>query len=154
MLTAKDIMTTDVVTLTPEADIATAAKLLLEKHINGVPVVNEEGKLKGILCQSDLVAQQKTMRMPSLFTLLDGYIAFTSNTEMEKEISKISATNVEQAMTSSPKTISPDTTIEEIANLMINKKIYTLPVIEDGMLIGVVGKEDILKVLTSKGADF
>jgi CBS domain-containing protein len=149
MLKAKDIMSTDVVTLTPDTDIATAAKLLVEKHINGVPVINDDGTLAGVLCQSDLVAQQKSVRLPSLFTLLDGYIAFTSNAEMEKEISKISATKVEQAMTVSPKTITPEATIEDIANLMINKKLYTLPVIENKKLIGVVGKEDILKVLTN-----
>ncbi|WP_027179520.1 CBS domain-containing protein [Maridesulfovibrio bastinii] len=149
MLKAKDIMSTDVVTLTPDTDIATAAKLLVERHINGVPVINEDGSLAGVLCQSDLVAQQKSVRLPSLFTLLDGYIAFTSNAEMEKEISKISATKVEQAMTVSPKTITPEATIEDIANLMINKKLYTLPVIENKKLIGIVGKEDILKVLTN-----
>ncbi len=151
MLKAKDIMTTDVVTLSPETDIATAAKMLLEKHINGLPVINEDSTLAGVLCQSDLVAQQESISMPSLFTLLDGYITFSSSTEMEKEISKISATMVEQAMTRSPKTVSPETTIEEIANLMVNKKLYTLPVLENGKLVGIVGKEDILRVLTSAG---
>lgn len=149
MLKAKDIMTTNVTTLTPDTKIAAAAKILLEKHINGLPVINKDGSLAGVLCQSDLVAQQKSMRMPSLFTLLDGYISFTSNTEMEKEISKISATEVKQAMTLAPKSINPETTIEEIANLMVNKKLYTLPVLDDGKLVGVVGKEDLLKVLTS-----
>lgn len=58
MLKAKDIMTKEVATVSPETEISTAAKLLLEKRINGLPVVDAFGRLVGVLCQSDLVAQQ------------------------------------------------------------------------------------------------
>ena len=55
MKTAKDIMTRDVVTVTPETDINAAAKILLDRDFNGLPVLDEEGRLVGVLCQSDLV---------------------------------------------------------------------------------------------------
>ena len=74
MLRAEDIMTKEPVTLSPETEIVEAAKLLLEKNINGVPVVDGIGKLVGILCQSDLIKQQKRLPIPSIFTLLDGFI--------------------------------------------------------------------------------
>ena len=147
MLKAKDIMTSGALTLEPDNDVATAAKLMLEKHLNGLPVVDRSGKLIGVLCQSDLVAQQKSISMPSLFTILDGFISFSSNEELEREVNKIAATKVEHAMTPDPVTIGPDTEIEKIADLMVEKKFYTLPVVEDGKLVGVVGKEDVLKVL-------
>ncbi|WP_432736228.1 CBS domain-containing protein [Maridesulfovibrio sp. FT414] len=148
MLKAKDIMTSGALTLEPESDVATAAKLLLEKHLNGVPVVDQEGKLVGVICQSDLVAQQKSVSMPSLFTILDGFISFTSNEDLEREVNKIAATKVAHAMTPNPVTITPETGIEQIADLMVERKLYTLPVVEDGKLVGVVGKEDVLKTLT------
>jgi hypothetical protein len=69
MLKAKDIMTKEPITVSPNTEITKAAKLLLEKGINGVPVV-DSGRLVGILCQSDLIAQQKNLPMPSVFTLL------------------------------------------------------------------------------------
>ncbi|TIH12184.1 CBS domain-containing protein [Marinifilum sp. JC120] len=147
MLKAKDIMTSGALTLEPENDVATAAKLMLEKHLNGLPVVDRDGKLVGVICQSDLVAQQKSISMPSLFTILDGFISFSSNEELEREVNKIAATKVEHAMTPNPITIDPDTGIEKIADLMVEKKFYTLPVVEEGKLVGVVGKEDVLKVL-------
>lgn len=147
MLKAKDIMTSGALTLEPENDVATAAKLMLEKHLNGLPVVDGSGKLVGVICQSDLVAQQKTISMPSLFTILDGFISFSSNEELEREVNKIAATKVEHAMTPNPITIEPDTSIEKIADLMVERKFYTLPVVENGKLVGVVGKEDVLKVL-------
>ncbi len=65
MLKAKDIMTRAVITVSPDMEIVHAAKILLENRINGVPVMDETGKLVGILCQSDLIAQQKKLPIPS-----------------------------------------------------------------------------------------
>ena len=147
MLTAKDIMTTDVITISPEAEIAQAAQLLLTNRINGVPVVNEAGELVGILCQSDLIIQQKNIPIPSLFTLLDGFIPLTSSKKIDKEVEKIAATKVEDAMTANPVTVTPDTGIEEIAAFMVEKNYHTLPVVEANKLVGIVGKEDVLRTL-------
>ena len=149
MLTAKDIMTTDIVTLSAGLEIGQAAARLLEKRINGAPVVDAAGNLIGILCQSDLIATQKKLSIPSLFTLLDGFFPLRSMKHMETEIEKIAALTVEKAMTKKPVTVSPDTPIEEIATLMVEKGFHTLPVLEDGRLVGVVGKEDVLRTLTA-----
>ena len=146
MLTAQDIMTTDCITLTPDTDIATAAKTLLDKNINGAPVV-EGDKVVGVLCQADLIAQQKRITLPSFFTLLDGVFPISSHEDLEREMTKISATKVGEAMTPAPTFIMPKTSIEDIATMMANEKLYTLPVIENGKLVGVVGKEDVLKTL-------
>ena len=147
MIKAKDIMTREVITLTPETEIAEAARLLLEKRINGAPVVNSAGKLVGILCQSDLIAQQKSIPIPSLFTLLDGYISLKTSKRMDKEVEKIAATKVAEAMTPDPVTVDPETDIEKVAVLMVEKNYHTLPVIEAGELVGILGKEDVLRTL-------
>jgi len=147
MLTAKDIMTVDVITISPEAEVAQAAKLLLVNRINGVPVLNDAGELVGILCQSDLIIQQKNIPIPSLFTLLDGFIPLTSSKKLDKEVEKIAATTVADAMTANPVTVKLDTEIEKIAALMVEKNYHTLPVIDGDKLVGVVGKEDVLKTL-------
>jgi len=99
MLKAKDIMTTRMITLTPDTHITDAARILLENRINGAPVIDGEGKLRGILCQSDLIAQQKRLPVPSVFTLLDSLIPLTSQKSMERDIKKIAATTVSEAMT-------------------------------------------------------
>ena len=147
MITAKDIMTRDVITISPETEIAQAAKLLLTNRINGVPVVNAEGELVGILCQSDLIIQQKNIPIPSLFTFLDGFIPLTSSKKLDEEVEKIAATKAGDAMTANPVTVSPDTEIEKIAALMVEKSYHTLPVVDEGQLVGIVGKEDVLKTL-------
>ena len=147
MQKVSDIMTTKVFSLSPDSDISEAAKLLLEKRINGAPVVDGAGKVVGILCQSDLIAQQKRFPVPSFFTLLDGIIPLVSQKHMEKEVEKMAAFKVSQAMTKDPVTVTPDTALDEVATLMVDKKLHTLPVVKDGRLVGVVGKEDVLRTL-------
>jgi CBS domain-containing protein len=150
MLKVKDIMTREIFTVTPENEIAQAAKLLLSKRINGVPVVDKTGKLVGILCQSDLIAQQKSIPIPSLFTLLDGYIPLTLLNRLDKEVEKIAAAKVEHAMTPNPTTVDPETDIEKVAVLMVEKNYHTLPVVDRGKLVGIVGKEDVLRTLITE----
>jgi CBS-domain-containing membrane protein len=150
MLKVKDIMTREIITVSPETEIAKAAKILLEKRINGLPVIDASGSLVGILCQSDLVAQQKSIPIPSVFTLLESFIPLTSIKRIDKEVEKIAALTVKQAMTPSPVTVSPETDIEEVARLMVDKKYHTLPVMAGNKVVGIVGKEDVLKTLLSK----
>ena len=150
MLTVKNIMTRDLITVSPDTEIVHAAKLLLEKGINGIPVVDRKGELVGIICQSDLIAQQKRLPIPSIFTLLDGFIPLASMKHFEKAVQKIAATTVADAMTPNPVTVQTDTGIEELASLMVDKSFHTLPVVDEGKLVGVVGKEDVLRTFTSE----
>ena len=150
MLKAKDIMTREIITVSPETEIANAAKILLEERINGLPVIDAFGRLVGILCQSDLVAQQKNIPIPSVFTMLESYVPLTLIKRIDKEVEKIAALKVEQAMTSNPVTVSPETDIADVAKLMVDKKYHTLPVVEGDKVVGIVGKEDVLKTLLPK----
>ena len=147
MLKVKDIMTTEVITVSPETEIVQATKLLLENRINGVPVLDETGRLVGILCQSDLIAQQQKIPIPSFFTLLDGLIPLISEKQIDKQVRKIAAVTVAEAMTPNPVTVQPDTNIEEVAALMVDRNFHTIPVMDEGELVGIVGKEDILRTL-------
>ena len=142
-----EIMTPNPITVNASMEVVAAAKILLDRRINGVPVLDDAGKLVGILCQSDIIAQQKKLPVPSLFSFLDGYINLSSMKGIEKEVRKIAATAVADAMTPNPVTVSPDSSIETVAALMVDHNLHTLPVVADGRLVGVVGKEDILKTL-------
>ena len=147
MITVRDIMTTDLIKVTPDMDIARAAKILLDNRINGVPVVDDSGRLVGLLCQSDLITQQKKLPIPTLFTFLDGLIRLTSMKQLEKQVGKIAALTVSEAMTPKPVTVKPDTGLETVAALMVDSNFHTLPVVEDSELVGIIGKEDVLRTL-------
>jgi len=150
MTKAEDIMETNVICVFPDTEISRAVEILLNNHINGVPVVNEKKELLGILCQSDLIFQQKTLPIPPIFTILDSIIPLSSSKKLEDTLRKISATTVDQAMIKNPVAVSSDTPVSEIASLMVEKHFHTIPVVDGKKLIGIIGKEDILKTLISK----
>lgn len=152
MLEVKEIMTREVLTATPTMEIAEATSLLMSNKINGLPVVDEAGRLVGILCRSDIIAQQKKLPLPSLFTFLDGFITFSSMKSIEKEARKIAALTVADAMTHNPVSVGPDSTIETVAALMVDRNFHTLPVVVDGALVGVVGQSDVLATIASATA--
>ena len=147
MLTAKDIMSTNLITFSPDTEVTKAAEILLENRINGAPVVDDNNQILGILCQSDLIAQQKKLPIPTLFTFLEGIFQLSSSKQIEKQVRKIAALTVSEAMTPNPVTLQPDTGLEAIAALMIDSNFHTLPVVESGKLVGIVGKEDVLRTL-------
>ncbi len=145
MIKAKDIMKTSIISVAPDTGISKAVKILLDNHINGVPVINKQNELVGILCQSDLIFQQKKMSVPPIFTILDSIIPLSSSRKLEEELEKISAASVEQAMVAQPVTVAPETPISEIASLMVEKHFHTIPVVDGTKLVGIIGKEDVLR---------
>jgi CBS domain-containing protein len=147
MIKAKDLMTRDVVTVTPDTEVNQIAKLLLEKHFNGVPVLDRNGALVGIICQSDLIAEQKKLPLPSVFTLLDSFIPIHTPGRTDREIHKIAAIKASEAMTPNPLTVGPETGIDELAEIMVNRGFHTIPVVERGKLVGIIGKSDVLRTL-------
>jgi CBS domain-containing protein len=150
MIKAEDIMETNVICVSLDTEIPKAVKILLKNHINGVPVMNDQEELVGILCQSDLIFQQKEMPIPPIFTILDSIIPLSSSKKLEETLQKISAATVAQAMIKNPVTVAADTPVSEIASLMVEKHFHTIPVVDGKKLLGIIGKEDVLKTLISK----
>jgi CBS-domain-containing membrane protein len=140
MKKASDIMETNIICVTPDTDIPKAVGILLDNHINGVPVVNDKEELVGILCQSDLIFQQKEMPVPPIFTILDSIFPLSSSKKIDEEFRKIAATTVAQAMAKDVVSVAPDTPVSEIASLMVEKHFHTIPVVKDKKLVGIIGK--------------
>jgi len=82
-------------------------RILLDNHINGTPVLGQDDRLLGIICQSDLIAQQKKLPIPTFFTFLESVIQTTSMKEIDKQVRKIAALTVSQAMSPDPVTVEP-----------------------------------------------
>lgn len=147
MLTAKDIMSTNVITIGPSESVKELAQLLSSKGISGAPVVNELGTLLGIVTESDLIDQKKKIHLPTVVTILDSVFYLENPDKMEQEMKKMAGSKVEDIYTPSPVFISETTTIEEIATIMAEKGIHTLPVLDDNNLVGIVGRKDIIKTI-------
>ncbi len=147
MLKAQDIMTIEVITVTPETKVHELAQLLTDKNIGGAPVLDESGSLLGVVTESDLIDQKKKIHIPTMVTLLDSFIYLENPDRMAKEMKKFAGSTVGDILSKSPLTVEEDTPLEEIATIMAEKHVHTLPVMKDEKLVGIIGKKDIIKTL-------
>lgn len=147
MQKAMDIMTKNVITVTPETTVFELAKVLADNNIGGAPVVNENGALLGVVTENDLIDQKKKIHIPTVVTILDSVFFLAHPNKMDKEIKKIAGASVGDIYTEQPVTVNKETPLDEIATIMSEKGIHTLPVMKEDTLVGVIGKQDIIKTL-------
>jgi CBS domain-containing protein len=144
MRKAKDIMTRDVITVKPDTTIEELARILMKYQINGTPVVNDNGNLKGIVTENDLISKNSRLHIPTILRLFDAFIPLGTS-RLEVEIKKMAASTVGEICTRDVITIDDETPVEDIATIMTEKKIHLLPVLKEGKLVGIIGKKDIIK---------
>ncbi len=147
MLKVADVMTKEVITVTPETSLRELAEILSERRINGAPVIDDEGDVVGVVCESDLMQQNKPLHIPTVFVLLDSFIPIGNPWKMEQEIKRITASKVADIYVHPAVCVSPDTDLSEAARLMAERKLYTIPVLERGKLVGILGKSDVIRSL-------
>jgi len=147
MLTAKDIMTKNVVTVTDDTSLEKLSSILITNEISGVPVLDNAGGLYGIVTENDLIRQNKRLHIPTVVSFLDAAIYLESSKKFEEEVRRVTATKVGEICTRKVVTITEDTTVTDIATLMSEKKVYLLPVLKAGKLTGIVGKRDVVKAV-------
>lgn len=149
MQKAQDIMTKDVVTVTPATTVTELALLLASHKIGGAPVLDSSGNLLGVVTESDLIDQKKKIHIPTVVTILDSVFYLENPDKMEKEMKKIAGSTVGDIYSKGALTVTEDTLLDEIATLMAEKNVHTLPVMQGDTLVGVIGKKDIIKTLIS-----
>jgi CBS domain-containing protein len=149
MQKAQDIMTKNVITATPATTVTELAQLLASHNIGGVPVLDLSGTLLGVATESDLIDQKKKIHIPTVVTILDSVFYLENPDKMEKEMKKIAGSTVGDIYSKDPITVDEETLIDEIATLMAEKNVHTLPVMRGEELVGVIGKKDIIKTLIS-----
>ena len=148
MKTATDIMTKNVVSVTLDTSIKDLAGILINNNISGVPVLDKGSSLCGIVTESDLIFQNKRLQLPPVITILDSFLFLDNPDRMEQELKKIAGATVRDIYTEEIVSIGPDTPLDEIATIMTEKKIHTLPVLsKDGEMVGIVGKKDIIRTI-------
>ena len=147
MLTAKQLMTNKVITVTGTTPVRELAKILLENNISGAPVLDDHDKLVGVVTESDLIDQNKKVHIPTVLTILDSFIFLESPNKMEKELKKMAGTTVEDIFAHEVISVQKGTPLDEVATLMAEKNVHTLPVMDGEKLVGVIGKSDIIRTL-------
>lgn len=143
---ARDLMTTDLITVTADASMTDVAKLMVERSISGIPVVDGD-RLLGIVTESDILVRAKRLDLPTFLPLMGGLLYLKGPDRLESELQKLTATRADEVMTKKVHAISPDTTLEDIATIMVERKVNRLPVIADDKLVGLITRSDVVKAI-------
>ena len=144
-MTIEDVMTRDLITVTPAMPIHQAARLMVEHGVSGLPVVDDDGRLVGIISEGDLILRQTRREQRPWWRSF-----FDDGEQLAREYQKAVGTTVGEVMTRTVVSISPVWGIETAAAIMRSKGIRRLPVVHDGRLVGIVTRADLIKALAAE----
>jgi CBS domain-containing protein len=150
MITAGEIMTRDVVTVKKETTVLDIAEIFTRRRISSVPVVDDAGELIGIVTETDLIEQDKSLHIPTVVSLFDWVIYLESGKKFEKELKKMTGQTVGDIYSTDVVSISPSTPVSDIADLMSSRKIHAIPVVEQKRVVGVVSRIDMIRSMIGK----
>jgi CBS domain-containing protein len=144
-LRLNELMTTDIITVGPDAPLKEAARRMIEAGISGLPVTDDEGELLGVITEADFVANEAERRAPRRARLLRHWLKDEEMPAHERQVRDV--------MTAEVKTLPPDADHAEAARMMHKEGIKRIPVVrEDGRLVGIVSRGDILRAFTRSDA--
>jgi CBS domain-containing protein len=147
--TVAEVMTPNPIAVTPQTSLQEAIKVIAEKNISGLPVVDDSGKLVGVISETDLMWQETGIDPPPYIMFLDSVIYLQNPNRHEKLVHKVLGQTVGEVMTDKPITIKPSQTLREAAQLMAERKIGRLIVTDetDGTISGIVTRGDIIRAM-------
>lgn len=142
---AKEIMSTNVISVPGETTIKEIAEILIEKKISGVPVIDEQENLIGIVTEGDLLRKEANPRTPRYFGILGAVIYYGGMEQYKEDFKKLAALKASEIMTTKVVTAAKETEVSDLANLMVNNNIKRIPITENAKVIGMVSRADIIK---------
>ena len=146
--TVADVMSRDPIVVRAETPLKEAIQILAERHISGLPVVDDVGKLVGIISETDLMWQETGVTPPAYIMFLDSVIYLKNPATYERDLHKALGQTVGEVMSQNPITISPDKTLREAAQLMHDRSVHRLPVLDSAsQVIGVLTRGDIIRAM-------
>ena len=142
-----DIMTREVVSVRTDMRVGQIARVFREHQLSGLPVVDSEGELVGVITELDMVKRHARPQMPAFLPLLGAYLPLGTK-EYKESLRRITGVTAEDIMTTPVNTISPDASIEDAATVMVSNRSNPLPVVDNsGRMVGIVSRTDILGVI-------
>ncbi len=151
-LKVRDIMTTPVITAKPDTTVRELADILAKNKISGVPVVDDRDRVLGMVSEADVIVQDADLHFPYYVQFLESVIYLESVHKFEERFRRAFGSKVSEIMTKDVVSVPPDETVREVATLMANRNVNRLPVTQDGRLVGIVTRGDIVRAIAQKKA--
>ena len=149
--TVADIMTANPTTVSPQTSLQEAIQILAEKKISGLPVVDENEQLVGVISETDLTWQATGVDAPPYVMFLDSVIYLQNPLKHNEEVHKALGQTVKEVMSDRPTTVKGSQLVREAAKIMHDKKVRRLPVVDDNSkLVGIITQGDVIKMMASE----
>jgi CBS domain-containing protein len=147
----RDIMDAEPATVHRDTPVEDVVRALREHELPGLPVIDADGKVIGMVTEADLVLpdDEGDLHIPHYVNLFGGTVFLEPLGRFEQRLRKAFASTAEDMMTRDPQTVAPDTTVREAARIIHESGHNRLPVVEDGRLVGVVTRVDVLGALAA-----
>ena len=144
----QEIMTRDVITVRSDAKVTAVVRLFREHNISGMPVVDDEDNLVGMVTEMDLIARHARPHFPNYIAFLDSIIYLGSTKRYQESMRHILATTAGEIMTEQVATVSPETDVLDLAELMVESGANPVAVVDaEKHLVGIVSHTDLLKMI-------
>ena len=145
-----EIMQGAVVSVGPETTVRELADVLAKHKISGVPVVDGQGEIVGMVSEADIILQDAELHFPYYIQFLDGVIYLQGFGKFEERFRKAFGSKVTEIMSREVISISPKASVRDAATLMADRRVNRLPVVKDGRLVGIVTRGDIVRAIADK----
>lgn len=146
----KDVFNKSVISINKKATIEEATQLMMEKRVGGLPVVDDENSIVGMLTEKDIIARHKEIMPVPHVDVLGVFFYLEDPGRANKEFKRALAVMVEDAMSTPVYSVSPEDEIAVVLELMVTQGYNRIPVEENGELVGIIAREDLLKSLVTK----
>jgi CBS domain-containing protein len=141
-----ELMSSPVITVNPDTLVGQVARVLVENGMNAVPVTGDNGRLLGIVTESDLVVKHAHVHGPTYLGILGGVIPFETRRQ-DEEIRRALGVTAADVMTTKVFSIAPDADVDDAATVMVEERAQTLAVVEDDLVVGTISQSDIVRLL-------
>ncbi|MCU1352643.1 MAG: hypothetical protein JWM05_1852 [Acidimicrobiales bacterium] len=142
------VMTTEVLSFSPDDNVLDAMRTMVDRGIDGAPVVDAGGRVVGMLTTSDLIVQETQLHFPTVISILGATLELPgAKGRFDEDIQKALGSTVSEVMHADPVSVAPDDTVEDAATLMHDHDVSRLPVVGDSGLVGILARVDILRVI-------
>ena len=145
----RSLMTRDVLTVHTDTPVSDVARLMYEHGVSGVPVLDAQERMVGVITETDLIVRNGRLEMPLFLQILDAFVPLERPSHLRSRLQHMLGTHAEDVMSRDPHTIAPDAEVEDLVDLMVKRGANPVPVVEGSRIVGIVSRSDLVRMMVT-----
>jgi CBS domain-containing protein len=146
----RDIMTKNVVAIQSDTQVGEIARLMSSHDVSGLPVIDDTDAVIGIITELDMIIRHTRLYMPAYLQIWEARIYLETPSHWQERLRRMTGVIAAELMTEPVVTISPEAELEDLAELMVQKRVNPVPVVERGKLVGIVSRSDFIRLMAEE----